>query len=291
MIEHRFGKYMAGLNDLVGVLLTSGMIPSGDTRLSNAMNSSGLRQKKGLPLNKPRGVTNRSFPGINANFDVGKLASLFKVTTTVAGFEKQKSYSSQLTAPPSLVTFTDILFRSKSKGSTKGSSFEGGMAMLAVLVLQAFKNMDRQPVTAISNNKIPLGLRAPVNAVEEKELEQIATLVLKGMINAAKAGNRMGDEETQKVIVRIRMSGSNEDVQQLIFTEMQRPLDLDGLVNDIPNEAVAAQVYAASLFAMEADTSSERRYLEQFVQRTGLDIGVAEQIKSAVGMRRVGVYF
>ena len=157
------------------------------------------------------------------------------------------------------------------------------MAMLAALVLQAFKKMDRQPVTTISNNKIPLGLRAPVNAVEEKELEQIATLVLKGMINAAKAGNRIGDEETQKVIVRIRMSGSNEDIQQLIFTEMQRPLDLDGLVSDIPNEAVAAQVYAASLFAMEADTSSERRYLEQFVQRTGLDIGVAEHMSKWVG--------
>lgn len=285
---------MTGLNNLVGVLLTSGMIPSGTTRLSSAMNSSSLGRQKRRALNRLQGVTNRGFPdmNINANLGAGKFASLLKVATTATGFEKQNSYSSQSAEPPKLVTFTDTLFRSRSGGSTKASSFEGGMSMLAALVLQAFKKMDRQPVTAIShNNKIPLGLRAPVNAVEEKELEHITTLVLKGMINAAKAGNRMGDEKIQKVIVRIRMSGSNEEIQQLIFTEMQCPLSLDALVNEIPNEAVAAQIYAASLFAMEADTASERRYLEQFVQLTGLDVGVAEQIKSAVGIHRVGVYF
>ena len=38
------------------------------------------------------------------------------------------------------------------------------------------------------------------------------------------------------------------------------------------------------LGAIEVDTPAEREYLEQFVQRTGLDTGVAQQLQSAVGM-------
>ena len=161
------------------------------------------------------------------------------------------------------------------------------MAMLAGLAFQAFKNMNRQPAgmqAAMGSNEIPLGLRAPVNDVEEQELEQTATLVLKGMINAAKADGQIGKEEIQKIIGRIKGGDGDDEMQQLILEEMKRPLDLDALVKEIPNEAVAAQVYAASLFAIEVDTPAEREYLEQFVQRTGLDAGVAQQLQSAVGM-------
>ena len=111
------------------------------------------------------------------------------------------------------------------------------------------------------------------------------------MINAAKAGSRIGNDEIQSIISRIRASACDDDMQQLIFKEMQRPLDLDGLVSEIPNEVVAAQVYAASLFAIEVDTPAERHYLEQFVQRSGLDIGVAQQLKKAVGVCQIRVYF
>jgi uncharacterized membrane protein YebE (DUF533 family) len=161
------------------------------------------------------------------------------------------------------------------------------MAMLAGLAFQAFKNMNKEPSgtqSFMGSNDVPLGLRAPENTMEEQELEQTATLVLKGMINAAKADGQIGNEEIQKIMGRIKDSDGDESMSQLILQEMQSPLDLDGLVNEIPNEAVAAQVYAASLFAIEVDTAAEREYLAQFVQRTGLDVGVAQQLQSAVGV-------
>ena len=57
---------------------------------------------------------------------------------------------------------------------------------------------------------------------------------------------------------------------------MKRPADLNRLVNDIPDEAVAAQVYLASLFAIEVDTQAEIDYLRQLAQGTGLDTGVVQ---------------
>ena len=140
-------------------------------------------------------------------------------------------------------------------------------------------------LSAIVSSEILLGLRIPVNIEEENELEQTATLILKGMINAAKAGSQIGHEETQTMISLIRESNCCNDTQKLIFEEMQLPLNLDRLVNEIPNESVAALVYAASLFAIEVDTPAELEYLEQFVQRTGLDARVAQQLLSAVGVK------
>ena len=215
------------------------------------------------------------------------LGSLLKVALNSLGSGGQGSSGGSV-ASAGLGALASALFGGKSGASAKGSSLGGGaMALLAGLAFQAFKNMNKQPAgmqAAMSSDAIPLGLRAPINDVEEQELEQTATLVLRGMINAAKADGQVGEKEIQKIIGRIKDGDGDDEMQQLILEEMQRPLDLDGLVKDIPNEAVAAQVYAASLFAIEVDTPAEREYLEQFVQRTGLDAGVAQQLQNAVGV-------
>jgi len=279
---------MAGITDLLGVLLKSGMTSSGDKRIGNAMGTGGLGQSGGL-LEQILGAATGSNANTNATGGSGSnmLGSLLKVALNSLGSGGQSSSGGSV-ASAGLGALADALFGGKSGASAKGSSLGGGaMALLAGLAFQAFKNMNKQPAgmqAAMGSNDIPLGLRAPVNEVEEQELEQTATLVLKGMINAAKADGQVGEKEIQKIIGRIKDGDGDDQMQQLILQEMQRPLDLDGLVKDIPNEAVAAQVYAASLFAIEVDTPAEREYLEQFVQRTGLDAGVAQQLQSAVGM-------
>jgi uncharacterized membrane protein YebE (DUF533 family) len=270
--------------------MNSGMTSSGDQRVGNAMGTGGLGQSGGL-LEQILGAatggnTNANTTGSSGNDLFG---SLLKVATNALGGGGQGSSTSGSLASAGLGALTDALFGGSSSGtSAKGSSLGGGaMAMLAGLAFQAFKNMNRQPAgvqAAMGSNEIPLGLRAPTNDMEEQELEQTATLVLKGMINAAKSDGQMGNKEIQKIIGRIKEDNDDDNLQQLILDEMQKPLDLDGLVNEIPNEAVAAQVYAASLFAIEVDTPAEREYLEQFVQRTGLDTGVAQHLQKAVGM-------
>ena len=324
---------MTGLTDLVGILLNSGMISSGDARIGNAMGSSDLKQVvaatnrsdthrlgsltkrnageggKRLPTSRSQtlvgmdslvyvllggdsGVSTKgSLLGEGA---IGILASLafqtFKnINKQPAGMQKMiGSNEIPITSVP-LGALKHVLLAGSSSGEeTIRASLEGdAMAMLTSLVFQAFNRINRQPAgrqAGVGGNEIPLGLRSPVNAEEEVELEQTATLVLKGMINAVKADSQIGNEKIQKIICHIRESDNDDYIQKLIFEEMQLPLNLDSLVNEIPNEMVAAQVYAASLFAIEVDTPAEREYLEQFVQRTGLDAGVAQQLQNAVGV-------
>ena len=171
-------------------------------------------------------------------------------------------------------------------GSLKGALGGGGMALLASLAMQAFKNADRTPagVQGLAANELPLGMRVPANATEEQELESTAELVLRGMLNAAKADGKIDAAEGEKLTARLQDAGLDRQEQQHFMDELRRPLDLDDFVASIPNEAVAAQVYAASLFAIKVDTQAERDYLAQLAQRSGLDDGVVKQLHMAVGL-------
>ncbi len=62
------------------------------------------------------------------------------------------------------------------------------------------------------------------------------------------------------------------------------PLDRRPSVAEIRSPEAAAEVYAASLLAIEVDTDAERSYLRQLAQRTGLQPAVVQQIHQAMGV-------
>ncbi len=268
---------MAGIGDLVGMLMQGGLSQSGVNRVGNAMSEQGLGQSGG-PSGQMLGGSGGSGGGL--------LGGLMNAAKGMMSGQGQSSFGSNPLATGGLGALAGALFGGGSD-SVKGALGGGAMAMLAGLAFQAFKNMNRQPggaQMAFSSNELPLGMRTPIDADEERALESTASLVFKGMINAAKADGQIDNEEMQKIFGRLREAGADETAQQLVLQEMSQPLDLDGFVSEIPNEAVAAQVYAASLFAIEVDTPAERDYLEQLANRTGLPPDVVQQLHNAVGV-------
>jgi uncharacterized membrane protein YebE (DUF533 family) len=61
-------------------------------------------------------------------------------------------------------------------------------------------------------------------------------------------------------------------------------MDTEALVRDAQNPQVAAQVYAASLMAIEVDTPQEKKYLAELAQKLRLDAQAVQRIHSAVGV-------
>jgi uncharacterized membrane protein YebE (DUF533 family) len=135
-----------------------------------------------------------------------------------------------------------------------------------------------------SGGDMPLGMRAPQNTAEEEALEATAQLVLKGMINAAKSDGQISPDEMQRIVGKLQESGADAGMQQWVMQEMQTPLNAQAFAAEIPNQEVAAQVYAASLLAVEVDTDAERRYLEQFAEAAGLHPLVVRQIHQTLGV-------
>jgi uncharacterized membrane protein YebE (DUF533 family) len=56
------------------------------------------------------------------------------------------------------------------------------------------------------------------------------------------------------------------------------------IVRAVPNRQVAAQLYAASLLAIEVDTPQERAYLQQLATDFGLDSRIVGQIHETLGV-------
>lgn len=126
---------------------------------------------------------------------------------------------------------------------------------------------------------IPLGLRSPENETEERELEANAELVMKAMISAAKA-----DAEMDKIVGRLQESGTDSGLQRLVMEEIRGPLDFEGLVARVPNRQVAAEVYAASLLAIEVDTAAEKAYLARLARALGLQPEVVQRLHASLGV-------
>jgi uncharacterized membrane protein YebE (DUF533 family) len=173
----------------------------------------------------------------------------------------------------------------------------GSMALFGMLAAQALemaKGMlgGGQQAQAGSLPKIQLddqaavlaGVRPPQTPAEEQQLMDVATLTIKAMISAAKADGRVDEEETQRLIGKLGEGGISEEEQRFVAKEMQRPLDLDSLVRAVPNQQVAAQIYTASLMAINLDTDAEKRYMADLADKLGLNPQVVSFLHTTVGV-------
>lgn len=271
---------MAGLTDLVGALMQGGLTSSGSNRVENALGQGGLGQAGGM-LEQMLGGG-----GSGGSSGGGLLGGLMNSAKDMLGGGGQSSLGSNPLATGGLGALAGALFGGGGD-SVKGAVGGGAMAMLAGLAYQAFKNYNQESgdsAMPFSSDAPPLGMRAPANAAEEQELEAQASVVVRGMINAAKADGQVDRAELQKIIERLKQAEADEETVKWVMDELQGQADLDQLVRDIPNQAVAAQVYLASLFAIEVDTQAEINYLQQLAQRTGLDNSMVRQLHQMVGV-------
>jgi uncharacterized membrane protein YebE (DUF533 family) len=160
----------------------------------------------------------------------------------------------------------------------------GGLAELLGGLMQGAQGAQGGKSGLWSGGEVPLGLRAPQNTAEQEALESTAQLVLKGMINAAKSDGQVSPDEMQRIVGKLQEGGADSAMQQWVMQQMQIPLNVQAFAAEIPNQEVAAQVYAASLLAVEVDTDAERQYLAQFAQATGLHPLVVGQIQQTLGV-------
>ncbi len=171
-----------------------------------------------------------------------------------------------------------------SGSRVKGAVGGGVMAMLGAMAFQALKNANVAGME--SRDDVPVGLREPENDEESAELEKGAELMLRAMISAAKADGEIDRQEVSRIIGKLEEAGLDDDVRTWVIQEMQRPLDTAPLVEAAQdNPQLAAQLYAASMLAIEVDTPAEKQYLEQLAAEMNLGADVTAQLERMVGLQ------
>lgn len=162
-------------------------------------------------------------------------------------------------------------------GGLGGAARGGAMAVLGTLALSALKNAQARRA----------GQAAPA-PVEPHELEAVTApenekLLLTAMISAAKADGTIDQTEMQKIIGRISKDSVTPEEKQFVLDQMAAPLDISALAAQVTSQAQGAQVYAASLLAIDSDSDAERAYLSALAKALNLDADTVAQLHSMTG--------
>ena len=168
-------------------------------------------------------------------------------------------------------------------GKSLGGAVGGGlMALLGAMAFKALQGSGQ------STGQVPLGLMEPQTEADQQELEQHEELVLRAMINAAKADGQIDQGEAHRIVGKLQEAGADADGQRYVLELMRRPMETETLISAAeghPN--LAAELYAASLMAIEVDTAAEKAYLGKLAYGLGLTPEVTGRIQQMVGLQPV----
>jgi len=183
---------MANFSDILGTLMQSGMSSSTTGRLKNALGAGG--PASGGALSSLGGLGD----ALSGMLGGGKGGGIGGMLQSVLGDAGKALGGGNKLAVGGLGALAGSLLGGGG-GSVKGALGGGVMAVLGAMAYSAFKGAGNAPET----REVPVGLRQPENTREEQELEQGAELVLKAMINAAKADGQIDKSEIERILGKL----------------------------------------------------------------------------------------
>lgn len=130
---------------------------------------------------------------------------------------------------------------------------------------------------------VPAGVPATAEAMPQGS--EVAVLLVRAMIAAAKADGTIDADERARIVDRFGDLDAEE--RAFLEVEMAAPLDLDGLIGGVTDPALQAEVYAASLMAIDLDTPAETLYLQLLAAKLGLPKPAVDAMHDRVGAPRV----
>lgn len=114
--------------------------------------------------------------------------------------------------------------------------------------------------------------------------EELAAILLRALIQSAKADGRIDPGEKEKLLKNL----GKLDHEELDFVnaELAKPIDVPGLAREIPKGA-EAQVYMMSVMGIDLDTNKEAKYLAELAQAIGMSPETANAIHDRLGEPRL----
>jgi uncharacterized membrane protein YebE (DUF533 family) len=299
--------------DILGAVVQSGMSPSSGNRMGGALGQMmGSVLGSGSPGAMPGGMPGRMPAGMPGGASGG---GMFDVLSKIAGSVLGGGAGGDPGAgapgmgggamggmPGSGGGFSADILKQVAGAVLGGASpagnaasGAGSMAIFGTLAAQALemaKSMmgGGEPPAGMPNirmddqSAVIAGMRVPQTPHERQQVMDVATLTLRAMLNAAKADGRLDEREKERLLGKMQEGGISAEEQRFVDAEIQRPIDIDALVRDVPNQQVAAQIYAASLMAIEVDTDAERRYLADLASKLGLDPNAVAFLHRSMGV-------
>jgi uncharacterized membrane protein YebE (DUF533 family) len=167
----------------------------------------------------------------------------------------------------------------------------GGVAAVGALAYTAFQRYNQVATSTLPATAADLTLAPPGTAFMPKENDDAANEALgltlvRAMIAVARADGRLDTEESQSIFQKIQSLGLDSESQALLVEEMGHPVDMDAIVNSATSPEIAAEIYTASLLAVDIDTAAEKGYLAMLAARLRLPSELVVEIERQVAAQK-----
>ncbi len=169
----------------------------------------------------------------------------------------------------------------------------GGIAAVGALAYTAFKRYNNKEEGAVE--------QAPVQPMTEEQFaatptdtaflpdqndapanEALGLILVRAMIAAARADGRLDAQESQSIFQKIQALGLDSESQNMLVQEMGQAVDVDAIVNSASSPEIAAEIYIASLLAIDVDNAAETSYLAMLAARLQLPQQLVTELESQV---------
>ncbi|NOH78996.1 tellurite resistance TerB family protein [Vibrio sp. RE86] len=158
--------------------------------------------------------------------------------------------------------------KSKKLGKKVGKNAlkVGGIALLGGLAYKVYNDyQSKQPDSAPQEE---------FNANDTIHQE----LIIKAMIAAAKADGHVDQAEMARIEEAIRQADADQNLQQLVHRELNKPLDPRDVANLARSPQQASEIYLASLIVIDEQNFMEKAYLQELAKQLHLAPEVTQQL-------------
>lgn len=171
----------------------------------------------------------------------------------------------------------------------------GGVAAVGALAYTAFKryNNTQQAAPAESStfntaelSTAPAGSAFIPAQSDEAANEALGLILVRAMIAVARADGRLDAQESQAIFQKIESLGLDSESQNLLVQEMGHPVDVDAIINSATSPEIAAEIYIASLLAVDVDNVAEKSYLSMLAARLQLPPQLVTELENQVNAQK-----
>jgi uncharacterized membrane protein YebE (DUF533 family) len=129
---------------------------------------------------------------------------------------------------------------------------------------------------------LPAPVDTPFNPSSKADQQALSRHLLRAMIAAAKADGHIDATEQASIFARMDALPLAADDKAFVVDELRAPLDVDAVAKAARTPEEAAEIYAASLLAIDVDNAAERGYLALLAARLKLDDTLVQHLHANV---------
>jgi uncharacterized membrane protein YebE (DUF533 family) len=165
----------------------------------------------------------------------------------------------------------------------------GGTAVLGGLAYKAWRDWHSgkpaiSPQTTIAADQSVLPLPPPDSPFlpQPGQEADFSRALVRAMIGAAKADVEIDARERQRILERAEELRLDAEMRVFVLDELAGPLDFDEITAPAVSPETAAEIYAASLLAVDLSGAAEQGYLSMLAARLKLEPGLVEHLHANV---------